>query len=166
MLRLFKVDKISFIRAQPKQRDIAGPWNRHYSPIWAVFSLRKCRRACCYCTSIVQTKSPHTLYRARAEYIILDIAKSSFFLISFRFLWHTLPALFLSPPLSVLSSLPSHARHEWRQTASLAAARMRQQLILGCPPFLLKGRYRVSNSSSWLDTMEISVQGQSSKQVN
>ncbi|TNN87560.1 hypothetical protein EYF80_002277 [Liparis tanakae] len=28
------------------------------------------------------------------------------------------------------------------------------------------GRYKVSNSSSWLDTMEISVQGQSSKQCN
>lgn len=45
----------------------------------------------------------------------------------------------------------------------LAVARMRQQFFLGCPPSLLKGRYRVSNSSSWLDTLEI--QGQSSKQV-
>lgn len=63
-----------------------------------------------------------------------------------------------------LPSLPSHAFHEWRQTGLLAAARMRQQFFLGCPPSLLKGRYRVSNSSSWLDTLEIS--GQSSKQVN
>lgn len=166
MLGLFKVDKISFIRVQSRQRDIAGPWNRHCSPIWAVFSLRKCRCAFFfYNTSIVQTKPPHSLYKPAGN-IMLNTANSSFFLISFRFLWHTLPALFLYPPLSVLSSLPSHARHEWRQTASLAAARMRQQLILGCPPSLLKGRYRVSNSSSWLDTMEISVQGQSSKQVN
>lgn len=41
---------------------------------------------------------------------------------------------------------------------------MRQHFFLGCPPSLLKGRYRVSTSSSWLDTLEIS--GQSSKQVN
>lgn len=68
------------------------------------------------------------------------------------------PLLF-SPP-----SLPSHAFHEWRQTALLAAARMRQQFFLGCPPSLLKGRYRVSNSSSWLGALEIS--GQTSKQVN
>lgn len=48
----------------------------------------------------------------------------------------------------------------------LEAARMRQQLILGCPPYLLKGRYRISNSSGWLDTMESSdVSRPSSKQV-
>lgn len=75
--------------------------------------------------------------------------------------------LFLPLSCSVLFyPVPSHAFHEWRQAASLAAARMRQQLFLGCPPSLLKGRYRVSNSSSWLDTLEISGQGQSSKQVN
>lgn len=45
-------------------------------------------------------------------------------------------------------------------------ARMRQQLILGCPPCLLKGRYRISNSSGWLDTMEsLDVSRPSSKQV-
>lgn len=77
--------------------------------------------------------------------------------------------MFLFLPLScsvLFYPLPSHAFHEWRQAASLAAARMRQQLFLGCPPSLLKGRYRVSNSSSWLDTLAISGQGQRSKQVN
>lgn len=72
----------------------------------------------------------------------------------------------LLPVVFVVPSVPSYTAHEWRQTASLTAARMRQQLILGCPPSRLKGRYRVSNSSSWLDTKEVSVQGQSSKQVN
>lgn len=45
-------------------------------------------------------------------------------------------------------------------------ARMRQQLILGCLPYLLKGRYRISSSSGWLDTIRSSdVSGPSSKQV-
>lgn len=45
-------------------------------------------------------------------------------------------------------------------------ARMRQQFILGCSPYLLKGRYRISNSSGWLDTMESSdISRPSSKQV-
>lgn len=45
----------------------------------------------------------------------------------------TLLCFFQFFPLS-----PSHVCHEWRQTVSLAEARMRQQLILGCPPSLLK----------------------------
>lgn len=58
---------------------------------------------------------------------------------------------------------PAHRCGEWKQTACLAAARMRQQLILGCPPHC---RYRVSNRSSWLDTLAILGRRQSSKQVN
>lgn len=151
--------------------DKAELWNWHYWTILAEFNICILIRwgvafLFCPCVIIIITallwrKSSNTVYRINPRYI-----SPHYFLISFRFLWHTLPALFLSSTLSVLSSLPSHARHEWRQTASLTAARMRQQLILGCPPSLLKGRYRVSNSSSWLDTMEISVQGQSSMQVN
>lgn len=83
------------------------------------------------------------------------------------FLKNFMTFLFLPLSCSVLFyPMPSHAFHEWRQAASLAAAKMRQQLFLGCPPSLLKGRYRVSTSSSWLDTLEISGQGQSSQQVN
>lgn len=42
----------------------------------------------------------------------------------------------------------------WMEADSIhAVARMRQQLSLGCSPSLLKGRYRVSNSSDWLDTI-------------
>lgn len=105
------------------------------------------------------------LYRAQVEHISLDTANSSSSFLS-HFCDTHCQYYFFPLPFLFCSSLPSHACHEWRQTASLAAARMRQQLILGCPPSLLKGRYRVSNSSSWLDTLEISGQGQSSKQVN
>lgn len=49
----------------------------------------------------------------------------------------------------------------WMEADSIhAVARMRQQLSLGCSPSLLKGRYQVSNSFGWLDTM-----GSSKKRV-
>lgn len=45
-------------------------------------------------------------------------------------------------------------------------AGMRQQFILGCSSYLLKGRYRISNSPGWLDTMYSSdVSRPNSKQV-
>lgn len=52
------------------------------------------------------------------------------------------------------------------EAGSVTGSCQDEAAVISWLPSLLKGRYRVSNSSSWLDTLEISGQGQRSKQVN